>query len=117
LDLVVVPDKESLDDYHFDARILIIDVTNHQSYLDLPIWHNMFVSNHPNQPIVILGNKIDTQEVSVTMQDKENLLLATKGFYKYYDHSTKTNYNFEKAILEILRLLSRDKNLTLIDKV
>jgi len=65
-----------------------------------------------NIPIVLVGNKVDVKDRKVkakqiTFHRKKNL--------QYYDISAKSNYQFEKPFVWILRKISGDQNLTLVE--
>ena len=65
-----------------------------------------------NIPIVLVGNKVDVKERKVkakqiTFHRKKNL--------QYYDISAKSNYQYDKPFVWLLRRLANDGNLQLVE--
>ena len=65
-----------------------------------------------NIPIVLVGNKVDVKDRKVkakqiTFHRKKNL--------QYYDISAKSNYQFEKPFIWLLRRIVGDNNLSLVE--
>lgn len=107
------------------AAIIMFDVTSRITYKNVPTWHRdltrvcenvrlsvfllsfalaHFIFLFLNQiPIVLVGNKVDVQDRQVkpkqiTFHRRKNL--------QYYDVSAKSNYNFEKPFLYLIRKVS-----------
>lgn len=95
-------DKIGSCEYHtgFQAAIIMFDVTSKISYANVSIWYDKLVSKLPNIPIVLCGNKCDVKER--TVRPKDISFHRQKGL-QYYDISAKSNYNFEKPFIYILR--------------
>nr|WIL05262.1 Ran-like GTP binding protein [Pithovirus mammoth] len=108
-------DVDSSIIHRADALILMFDLDNPESLNNLPIWYNKFVEHKPQAPIVLVGNKCDLAQQQVGSDAKTALLEATKRLYTYYDLSVKSNYNFEKPVLQVLRLLKSDPNIRLVE--
>ena len=80
----------------------MFDVTSRITYKNVPTWHRDLVRVCDNIPIVLCGNKVDIKErkvkaKAITFHRKKNL--------QYYDISAKSNYNFEKPFLWLVRKL------------
>ena len=97
-----------------EAGILMFDVTNRQSYKNVPIWHRDLVRVCPNIPIVLCGNKVDVRDRAVKAKQ---INFHRKKNLQYYDISAKSNYNFEKPFLWLARRLCNEPNLTFIEEV
>jgi GTP-binding nuclear protein Ran len=55
-------------------------------------------------PCVICGNKVDVKDRRVKAKD---IMFHRKKNVQYYDVSAKSNYNFEKPFLYLIRALVR----------
>jgi GTP-binding nuclear protein Ran len=93
------------DGYYIDgqAAIIMFDVTSRITYKNVPHWHKDLVRVCENIPIVLCGNKVDCKDRKV--KPKEIQFHRKKGL-QYYDISAKSNYNYEKPFLYIIRTLS-----------
>lgn len=91
----------------------MFDVTSRQTYKNVPNWHRDISRVCENIPIVLVGNKVDAQDRKVkpkqiTFHRKKNL--------QYYDISAKSNYNFEKPFLWLMKKLVGDAQLQLAEQ-
>ena len=100
--------------YYVDANcaIIMFDLSSRQTYKNVPKWHKDLTKICENIPIVLVGNKADVKERKlkarqITFHRKRNL--------QYYDISAKSNYQYEKPFIWILRQLTGDNNLYLIE--
>lgn len=85
-----------------DAGIVMFDLTSSLSYRDVQLTTADLKLSLPNVPLVICGNKSDELERKVRAKD---IILHRLIGCKYYDISAKTNYNFEKPFLSLIRKL------------
>mmetsp|Transcript_18626 Transcript_18626/g.17721 ORF Transcript_18626/g.17721 Transcript_18626/m.17721 type:complete len:130 (+) Transcript_18626:299-688(+) len=90
----------------------MFDVCSRITYQNVPKWYKDLVRVCENIPIVLVGNKVDVKDRKVkakqiTFHRKKNL--------QYYDISAKSNYQFEKPFIWLLRRLVQDPNLTLVE--
>lgn len=86
----------------------MFDVTARLTYKNVAIWHRDLCRVCENIPIVLCGNKVDVKNrqvkaKQVTFHRKKNI--------QYYEISAKSNYNYEKPFLYLLRKLAGDPNL------
>merc|ERR1711957_242710 len=82
------------------------------TYSNVPKWYKDLTRVCENIPIVLVGNKVDVKDRKVkakqiTFHRKKNL--------QYYDISAKSNYQFEKPFVWLLRRLTNDPNLMLVE--
>eukprot|EP00761_Pharyngomonas_kirbyi_P011382 gb/GECH01011407.1/.p1 GENE.gb/GECH01011407.1/~~gb/GECH01011407.1/.p1 ORF type:complete len:218 (+),score=47.05 gb/GECH01011407.1/:1-654(+) len=98
------------DGYYINgqAAIIMFDVTSRPTYKNVPVWHKDIVRVCENIPVVLCGNKVDVQDRKVkpkqiTYHRKKNL--------QYYDISAKSNYNYEKPFLFLLKKLTNNNDL------
>merc|ERR1719326_2042428 len=102
------------DGYYIGGQcgIIMFDVTSRITYQNVPKWYKDLVRVCDNIPICLVGNKVDVKDRKVkakqiTFHRKKNL--------QYYDVSAKSNYNFEKPFVWLLRRLTNEPNLTLVE--
>lgn len=88
----------------------MFDVTSRISYRSVPIWYKDLTRVCYSVPIVLCGNKVDCKERAVKPKD---ITFYRRVNIQYYDISAKSQYNFEKPFLYILRKLTGKLNLCL----
>ncbi|KAL0219882.1 hypothetical protein P9112_005535 [Eukaryota sp. TZLM1-RC] len=101
------------DGYYVGGQcaIIMFDVTARMTYKNVQTWYRDLVRvTGDGIPIVLVGNKCDVKErrvkpKQITFHRRRNL--------QYYDISAKSNYNFEKPFLYIMKKLTGDPNLHL----
>ena len=80
--------------------MLVYDVTNTETYDNLKYWIQSLKTNMGNDldhiPIVIIGNKIDSEEREVKTQDAESFCKGQN--YPYFETSAKTGENIDQTI-------------------
>ncbi len=79
-----------------DAAIVMFDVTNESTYQNVKFWTNKFFLEKPEAPTVVCGNKVDVKDRRVRPD-------SISGHQYYCDISAKSNYNFEKPFLAVVR--------------
>lgn len=102
------------DGYYIGGNcgIIMFDVCSRITYSNVPKWYKDLTRVCENVPIVLVGNKVDVKDRKVkakqiTFHRKKNL--------QYYDISAKSNYQFEKPFVWLLRRLTNDPNLMLVE--
>lgn len=102
------------DGYYIGGQcaIIMFDVCARITYSNVPKWYKDMTRVCENIPIVLIGNKVDVKDRKVkakqiTFHRKKNL--------QYYDISAKSNYQFEKPFVWLLRRLTNDPNLQLVE--
>ena len=90
--------------------IIMFDTCSRITYANVPKWYKDLTRVCETIPIVLVGNKVDIKDRKVkakqiTFHRKKNL--------QYYDISAKSNYQFEKPFVWLLRRLVNDANLVL----
>jgi len=98
------------DGYYINGQsaIIMFDVTSRVSYKNVPIWHRDLTRVCDDIPIVLCGNKVDVKDRKV--MPKQITFQRKKANIQYYDISAKSNYNFEKPFLWIVKKLCGDSN-------
>ncbi|ETO07260.1 GTP-binding nuclear protein RAN/TC4 [Reticulomyxa filosa] len=90
------------------AAIIMFDVTSRITYRSVSTWHRDLTRVCENIPIVLCGNKVDVKDRKV--KPKNIVFHRKKPNIQYYDISAKSNYNFEKPFLWIIRKLTGKQN-------
>ncbi len=100
------------DGYYIGAHgsIIMFDVCARITYQNVPKWHKDFTRVCPDAHIVLVGNKVDIKERKVKAKQ---IHFHRKKNIQYYDVSAKSNYQYEKPFLHLLRKISGDPELTL----
>jgi len=92
------------------AAIILFDVTNRMSYKSVAIWYRDITRVCPDIPIVLCGNKVDVKNREVK---PKQIIFHRKKCLQYYDISVKSNYNYEKPFVYLIRRLFSDPALVL----
>ena len=90
----------------------MFDVTSRITYKNVPKWYKDLVRVCDNIPIVLVGNKVDVKDRKV--KAKQIVFHRKKGL-QYYDVSAKSNYQFEKPFVWLLRKLTNESGLHLVE--
>jgi GTP-binding nuclear protein Ran len=88
-----------------EAAIIMFDVTSNISYKNVGDWYKKVDAKCPGIPIVLCGSKVDVKDRKVRPKD---IRFHRIKKIQYYDVSSKSNYNFEKPFLHIVRKLWGD---------
>lgn len=104
------------DGYYIDAHcaIIMFDVTSRITYKNVPKWFKDITRICEGIPIVLVGNKVDEKNRKVKAKQ---ILFARKHGLQYFDVSAKSNYQFEKPFVWLLKKLTGDPNLSLTENV
>ncbi len=97
-----------------DAVIVMFDLTSLETYeLAKERVHNILLTI-PKLPLVLCGNKVDLQDRKVKFEEISVHLKSKSGRkVLYYDISVKSNYNFQKLFLVLLRQITNRSDLTI----
>lgn len=92
-----------------DAAIIMFDVTSHSSYSIVEQLYRKLTLINSNIPIVLCGNKLDL--TSEGGNPFKYIKFHLENNLQYYHLSSKTNFNYEKPLLYIMRKVTGDANL------
>lgn len=103
------------DGYYIDAHcgIIMFDVCSRVTYKSVPKWYKNITRICEGIPIVLVGNKVDEKNRKVKAKQ---ILFARKHGFQYFDISAKSNYQFEKPFVWLLKKLTGDTNLALVEQ-
>ncbi len=104
-----------------DAAIIMFDLTSRMSFRDVLMYFNDIRKICGDIPIVVAGNKVDILDRKVKERDITPILqkmgdISDKSKLHYCDVSAKTNYNFEKPFLSLIRDITEDSSLRFMDR-
>lgn len=88
----------------------MFDLTSRISYKNVAKWHKDLTRITPNIPIVLIGNKADVKERKMKASQ---IVFHRRRNLQYYDVSAKSNYQYEKPFLWLLKCLVGDQHLQL----
>lgn len=88
----------------------MFDLTSRISYKNVAKWHKDLTRITPNIPIVLVGNKADVKERKMKASQ---IVFHRRRNLQYYDVSAKSNYQYEKPFIWLLKCLLGDQNLIL----
>jgi GTP-binding nuclear protein Ran len=92
-----------------DACIAMFDLTSQITFKDVQLQVKEVLRVAPNIPVVYIGNKADATD-NIKFSSVKQLSS------RYYDEmSVKTGYNLERPLLWVLRKLTNEPNLEIID--
>lgn len=89
-----------------DAAIVMFDIGNKLSLSRIPLW----TESLKDLPMVLCGSKCDSMDRKVSY---EEILMNNDKNTLYLDVSSKSNYNYEKPFIHLMRLLTGELDLTL----
>lgn len=88
------------------AQILVFDVNDNRSFLNLPIWYEILEESSSLNCIFVVGNKIDKPEQERKVSFDDGMNYATKINATYVEVSAKTrsgiNELFEQVATQIV---------------
>ena len=80
--------------------MIVYDVTNYETYENLKYWiksiKTQMGSDIDNIPVIIIGNKIDSEEREVKIDEAK--LFSKEQNYPYFETSAKTGENIDDCI-------------------
>ena len=96
-----------------EGVIIVFDVTSQDSFDNVKGWINSIKSNLGEKiiPIIIVGNKIDMENMREISKEDGKKIASENGF-KYFETSAKTGIGVDEAIKEIVNQILdiQDKN-------
>merc|ERR1740117_2109451 len=102
------------DGYYIGGHcgVIMFDVCSRITYQNVPKWYKDLVRVCENIPIVLVGNKVDVKDRKVKAKQ---IVFHRKKNLQYYDISAKSNYQFEKPFVWLLRRLTNEAQLSLVE--
>ena len=89
----------------------MFDVTSRITYKNIPKWYKLVCRICENVPVVLVGNKVDSEHRIVESKD----IIFHKGkFMQYCELSGRSGYQYEKPFLVLLRMLAQNNTIELL---
>lgn len=107
--------ESDLKMYYADAEaaILMFDVTARQSYINIPEHYQALRNNTKLETaICLVGNKVDQMQ---RMVKAKHIVFHRKKNLQYYDMSAKSNYQIEKPFLWLIRYVTQNPEILLVE--
>ena len=96
-----------------EGVVIVFDVTSQDSFDNVKGWINSIKSNLGEKiiPIIIVGNKIDMENMREIQKEDGNKIASENG-YKYFETSAKTGKGVDEAFKELVNQILdiQDKN-------
>ena len=87
--------------------ILMYDITNRDSYEDLPKWVQLIEENAYNIPVILIGNKLDDEDENRIVKTQEGENFANDNGFLFYESSALNGKNVNNALFALCeRILS-----------
>ena len=93
----------------------MFDITSVSSYNNVTNWLNKLKDKISMENIVICGNKVDIKDRKVKSKTIKRDILSMDIPSMYYDISAKSNYNIEKPFIYLLRKLTDNNNIEILE--
>jgi GTP-binding nuclear protein Ran len=91
-----------------DGVIIMFDVTNRASYDSVPEYYEQVIQSGMIGPIILCGNKCDEREETWVVTHDEFADYSHEHGLRSYNTSAKSNYNYEKPFLWMVRNVNPD---------
>ncbi|TFG03253.1 MAG: GTP-binding protein [Promethearchaeota archaeon] len=93
-----------------NGGFLMFDLTNMKSFVNLEEWLKLFRKENPALPIVLLGAKLDLEELIVVSDEMANETKEKFNIGDYLKISSKTGYNVEEAFHVLVHEIRKYNN-------
>lgn len=99
----------------FNGALAMFDVCSRVSYRAIPAY---VASVQADLPVAICGNKVDSRDRKVLAQNityHRDLQLFRSGSMAYYEVSSKSNYQYERPFMFLIRQVTGRKDLVFVE--
>ncbi len=80
-----------------NAAMIIYDITNPKTLNQIPEWSKVVRKKESDIPIMLIGNKLDLEEISELNREDGIKIVKKYNLSSYSEISTKTGQNVEKS--------------------
>ncbi|KAH0789410.1 Ras-related protein Rab-22A [Histomonas meleagridis] len=96
------------------AAMVVFDLTSKASFDDIPEWIKLFKSLEPDAPIILVGNKSDSERV---IELEEAISFAEENGCSYFETSALNNIGVSDAFMGLARAAVQPRSQPKIDEV
>ncbi len=89
------------------GAIFVFDVTREETFEHLEEWLEVTLSTVGEIPRVLVGNKVDLEELRVVPRTYAEQYARSRGFLAYFEVSARTGVNVDAPFLELARAILR----------
>ena len=89
-----------------DGVLFVFDISDQKSFIDLPIWYNLYKEENENVVGLVIGNKCDLNH---EVDENEAEEFATEHGLIYMKTSAKSDKYIKKAIVCLLKKVNESK--------
>ncbi|RLF04909.1 MAG: hypothetical protein DRK00_05685 [Thermoprotei archaeon] len=89
-----------------EGAVFVFDVTRDETFADLDDWLEVMLNTIGDVPRVLVGNKVDLEELRVVPRDVAERYAERRGFLAYFETSAKAGINVDKPFLKLAEALA-----------
>lgn len=89
------------------GAVFVFDVTREETFEHLEEWLEITVSTIGDVPRVLVGNKVDLEDMRVIPRSFAEQYARSRGYIGYYEVSAKDGFNIEAPFIDLLRVVLR----------
>jgi len=79
--------------------VIVYDVTQPESFDNIPKWFNEVKNNRGSIPLLLVGNKVDLPDRKISAE--QGTSMAKKHGVRYFEASAKTGESIERLFVEL----------------
>lgn len=101
-----------LMDNHYDKAdgiVIMFDNNSNDSFNTIKEYYKKIREEHPDIPIVLVGNKVDSINYSNKPDPKNIGHYVHENNIVFYYISVKSNYNYEKPFASLIKQITKDE--------
>jgi len=88
------------------GAVFVFDLTREETFEHVEEWLDITLSTIGDVPRVLVGNKVDLEELRVVPRSYAELYARKRGFLAYYEVSAKAGVDVEKPFLKLAEAIA-----------
>jgi len=88
------------------GAVFVFDLTREETFEHLEDWLDVTLSTIGDIPRVLVGNKVDLEELRVVPRSYAEHYARKRGFIAYYEVSAKSGTGLEKPFLKLVEVIT-----------
>lgn len=89
------------------GAVFVFDVTREETFEHLEEWLEITVSTIGDVPRILVGNKVDLEDMRVIPRSFAEQYARSRGYIGYYEVSAKDGFNIEVPFIHLLKAVLR----------